>query len=82
MTAEKYEVPYANAVSQGPTERPPSTKLLTLVARQRQYMPIATVMATNMSIIRIFANIRTFLSRYFRKGKRKRPSVIVITEDE
>ena len=25
ITAEKYEVPYANAVSQGPTDLPPNT---------------------------------------------------------
>ena len=43
MTAEKYDVPKANADSHGPTERPPSTNPLTSVACLRQRMPMPTM---------------------------------------
>jgi hypothetical protein len=47
ITAEKYEVPYANAVSQGPTFLPPSTKPLTDEADFLHIMPTTTIMAKN-----------------------------------
>ena len=41
--AEKYDVPYAKAVNQGPMLRPPSTKSFTLDVILRQYTPIPII---------------------------------------
>ena len=59
MTAEKYDVPYANAVSHGPTLLPPSTKLLTSVAFLRQMIPTAIITPKNKTSIAALMIIST-----------------------
>ena len=49
MTAEKYEVPKANAVIQGPAFLPPSTKPSTVLAFFLVEMPTAIITVKNMT---------------------------------
>jgi hypothetical protein len=57
ITAEKYDVPNANAVSQDPTFLSPSTNPCTLVALFLQYIPTPIIMAKNIIRINTFNNI-------------------------
>ncbi len=56
-TAEKYDVPYAKAVSQGPTLLPPRTKPFTSVECFLQYSPIPSIIPKNIININDFISI-------------------------
>ena len=50
-------MPYANALIQGPTLRPPKTKPSTLVVVRRQYKPTPTATPTKIKTMQIFATM-------------------------